>query len=229
MDGEPTPETYCYDWPSWREGYRRGHCDGYDAGAHCTDQGVRTSLWHELSLVAADVGLGLRHDCETALAALRTAMDIVAPAPRPREDGGARIERRGGMRQRYAVETVRGALQDAVADWMARYSVDREVLIWELRRMAAEVEFGLNCNRAWRLRRLEEALEVWEAAGADCRAAHSGRRATAPGSAGVEQICRRQHTCVFRKPAAGGASAPRGVRSPHGDTKADESRRAARL
>lgn len=69
------------------------------------------------------------------------------------------------MSERHGVEMVRAALSGLVGEWMAAYQVNRETTIWELRRLAAEVELGLNCNRAWRLRRLEQALEVWEAQG----------------------------------------------------------------
>jgi len=46
---------------------------------------------------------------------------------------------------------------------MERYGVSRETAIYELHRLAAELQYTLNCNRGWRLRRLEEALEVMQA------------------------------------------------------------------
>jgi hypothetical protein len=52
------------------------------------------------------------------------------------------------------------ALQEAVEAWMERYGVSRETAMYELQRLAAEMQRALNNNRAWRLARLEEALEV---------------------------------------------------------------------
>jgi hypothetical protein len=58
----------------------------------------------------------------------------------------------------------RMAFSVLVAAWMDDHAVDRETAIYELSRLAAEMQFALNCNRGWRLRRLEQALEVMDAA-----------------------------------------------------------------
>jgi hypothetical protein len=62
--------------------------------------------------------------------------------------------------QRYGGYELRLALQEAVEVWMERYGVSRETAIYELQRLAAEMQRALNNNRAWRLARLEQALEV---------------------------------------------------------------------
>ena len=87
MDFEPTPDTYVFDLPSWRDGYWRGHFEGNEEGWDGATHQVRDDLWHGLSALAEDVGLGLRHDCETPLAAIHTAMEVVAleRGERPRE------------------------------------------------------------------------------------------------------------------------------------------------
>ena len=62
--------------------------------------------------------------------------------------------------QRYGGHDIRLALQEAVEAWMERYGVSRETAIYELQRLAAEMQRALNNNRAWRLARLEQAFEV---------------------------------------------------------------------
>jgi len=62
--------------------------------------------------------------------------------------------------QRYGGHEIRMTLQEAVEAWMERYGVSRETAIYELQRLAAEMQRALNSNRAWRLARLEQALEV---------------------------------------------------------------------
>jgi hypothetical protein len=61
---------------------------------------------------------------------------------------------------RYGGHDIRMALQEAVEVWMERYGVSRETAIYELQRLAAEMQRALNNNRGWRLARLEQALEV---------------------------------------------------------------------
>jgi hypothetical protein len=61
---------------------------------------------------------------------------------------------------RYGGHESRMALQETVETWMERYGVSRETAIYELQRLAAEMQRALNNNRAWRLARLEQALEV---------------------------------------------------------------------
>jgi hypothetical protein len=62
--------------------------------------------------------------------------------------------------QRYGGHDIRMALQEAVEVWMERYGVSRETAIYELQRLAAEMQRALNNNRAWRLARLEQVLGV---------------------------------------------------------------------
>jgi hypothetical protein len=62
--------------------------------------------------------------------------------------------------QRQGGYATRLALQEAVEAWMERCGVSRETAIYELQRLAAELQRTLNNNRAWRLARLEQALEV---------------------------------------------------------------------
>jgi hypothetical protein len=57
--------------------------------------------------------------------------------------------------QRYGGYELRLALQEAVEVWMERYGVSRETAIYELQRLAAEIQRALNNNRAWRLARLK--------------------------------------------------------------------------
>ena len=73
------PNTYCVDLPSWRDGYQLGHFAGNEEGWDEATHQVRDELWHGLSALAEDVRLGLRHDCETPLETMHTAMRIVAP------------------------------------------------------------------------------------------------------------------------------------------------------
>ena len=60
----------------------------------------------------------------------------------------------------YGGHEIRMALQEAVEAWMEQYGVSRETTIYELQRLAAEMQRVLSNNRAWRLARLEQALEV---------------------------------------------------------------------
>jgi hypothetical protein len=64
------------------------------------------------------------------------------------------------LQHQYGGYESRVALQEVVERWMERYSVSRETAIYELQRLAAEMQRALNNNRAWRLARLEQALEV---------------------------------------------------------------------
>jgi hypothetical protein len=51
---------------------------------------------------------------------------------------------------------MRADLEEAVREWMNNYDLDRTIAIYELHNLAATLQYGLDQEHAWRLRRLEE-------------------------------------------------------------------------
>ena len=57
-------------------------------------------------------------------------------------------------------EPAQGDLRGLIGRWMEEYGQDRLDLVYALQQMLTEVLAGLHANYTWRLRRIEQVLEL---------------------------------------------------------------------
>jgi hypothetical protein len=76
----PSPETPCFDLPSWQDGFQRGYSEGDTDGQVRGAQAARAALRDHLRAWAHDTRLGLRHDLGTPLETLRAVLTLVDTA-----------------------------------------------------------------------------------------------------------------------------------------------------
>ena len=73
----PSPDTPCFDLPSWQAGFQRGYRDGGMDGQVRGAQAARAALRDHLRAWALDTRLGLRYDLGTPLETLQAVLTLV--------------------------------------------------------------------------------------------------------------------------------------------------------